>query len=204
MNQSKLSSTAKKMGTFFRVLQRIVGVTVIVVLCVLTVLTIANAMNPETVLGTELNVLEIGNIAIELKPEYAAENNSILGYAWCIGLIDVAWAICFWVGIGMVRKILAAMEAGQPFRKETGLQVKKLAVLSLVWGIVDNISAELEGYFALKTFGLDRLAESDMVQSVSLEHTLDGTFLVIFGLLLLLSYVFQYGEELQQRSDETL
>ena len=34
--------------------------------------------------------------------------------------------------------------------------------------------------------------------------SVDLTFLVYWAILLLLSYVFRYGEELQQLSDETL
>ncbi|MBE6036371.1 MAG: hypothetical protein E7223_01950 [Clostridiales bacterium] len=204
MNITKLSSTAKKLSVFFRVLRKIVGITTIVMLCVLVVLTIANAVNPDTVIGTELNVLELGSVSLELKTEETPSNNSLLVYAWCLGILGSAWAAVLYIGIGYVRKILAPMEAGQPFGKETGSYFKKLAVLSIVWGIAENIGTLLEGHVALKVFGLDQLAGSDALQSISINYNLDLTFLAVFGLLMLMSYVFNYGAELQKLSDETL
>lgn len=35
-------------------------------------------------------------------------------------------------------------------------------------------------------------------------YALDGTFILVAALLFLFSFVFQYGEELQRLSDETL
>ena len=67
MDVQKMTSMAGKLETFFKVMQRIVGIAVIVVICVLTALTVANAVNPDTVIGTGFNVLEIGGVTSNWK-----------------------------------------------------------------------------------------------------------------------------------------
>ena len=42
------------------------------------------------------------------------------------------------------------------------------------------------------------------IQSITSNYQIDLTFLVLFFILLLVSYIFRYGEELQQQVDETL
>ena len=42
------------------------------------------------------------------------------------------------------------------------------------------------------------------IQSITANSQIDLTFLVVFFILLLVSYIFRYGEELQQQVDETL
>ena len=204
MNIDKLTSTARKLNVFFRVMQKIVAITTFAMLCVLVVLTVANAVNPDTVIGTELNILDIGPISIELAEESAPDNASILGYAWVYGGLGALCAAVICLGLGYIRKILAPMEEGSPFHPDTSRYLKKLAVLSLVLGIAQNVGSAVEAASALRSFGLDKLVESGSIRSVTVNYTFDMGFIVIFFLLLLMSYIFSYGSELQKLSDETL
>ena len=56
MEQTKLMSTAKKLGVFFKVMQRIVGIAVIVVICVLTALTVASILGMGVLLSRRKTV----------------------------------------------------------------------------------------------------------------------------------------------------
>jgi len=91
MNIDKLSSTARKLGVFFKVIQKIVGICAIVMLCVLAVLTVANAINPDIVIGTGLNSVDIGYLTIVMAPEDAPSNATILIFTW---IIAIAGAVC--------------------------------------------------------------------------------------------------------------
>ena len=42
------------------------------------------------------------------------------------------------------------------------------------------------------------------IKSITVNSRIDLTFLAVFFILLLTSYIFRYGEELQQQVDETL
>lgn len=204
MNIDKLTSIARKLNVFFRVMQKIVAITTFVMLCVLMVLTAANAVNPDTVIGTELNILDIGPISIELAEESAPDNANILSYAWIYGGLGALCAVVICLGLGYIRKILAPMAEGSPFHPDTSRYLKKLAVLSLVLGVAQNVGSAVEAASALRSFGLDKLVESGTIRSVTVNYTFDIGFIVVFFLLLLMSYIFSYGSELQKLSDETL
>jgi len=204
MNLTKLSSTAKKLDTFFKVLQKIVSISMIVLFCVLTALTVVHFVVPDAVIGTDLNTLDLGPVTIELAEQYTPSNGGILAYVWIYSIPAAICAAAVWFGLRHIRKVLAPMAEGSPFHPDTALHLKKLAYLSLVLGVVQNVGAFLETHTALRTFGLDRLTDSGVIRSLTVNYTLEMGFLVAFFLLLLMSYLFSYGAELQKLSDETL
>jgi len=204
MELQKLSATAKKLGVLFKVLQRITQVAIIVVPCVLGALTIANLMNPNTVIGTDLNSIDIGPVTFTLAESHTPGNWNILLYAWAYGLLGIACGALIHVGLGYIRKILLPMEEGRPFAPETAAYFKKLARLSLGLGIAQNIGGIVECVGAMRAFRLYDFAGSDMIQSITVNYELELGFLVVFFVLLLMSYIFSYGAQLQQLSDETL
>lgn len=204
MENKKLIETARKLNTFFKVIQKIVGIAIIAAACVLIVLTIASALNPESEISTGLNVIDIGPLSIELAEEIAPDNTHILIYVWIYSALAVICAAVIYLGLGYVRKILAPMAEGSPFHPQTARYIKKLAILSLILGVVQNAEKAIEAFTALHLSGLDKLAESEMIRSVGVNYGLELDAVIVFFLLLLMSYVFEYGAQLQKLSDETL
>lgn len=106
-----------------------------------------------------------------------------------------------WIMLGFLVKILRVMENGSPFGGAVSDALAKLAWIVLGFGIggviFDNVVS------ALKYAGLNMPADMK-VTNYFLRTETDLGFIGVFGLLLLLSYVFRYGEELQRRDDETL
>jgi len=204
MENKKLIGTARKLNTFFKVIQRIVGIAIIAAGCVLIVLTIANALNPESEISTGLNVIDIGPLSIELAEESIPDNTHILMYAWIYAALAAICAAVIYMGLGYVRKILAPMAEGSPFHPQTARYIRKLAILSLIMGVVQNAEKAIEAFTALHLAGLDRLVESEMVRSIQVNYALELDALIMFFILLLMSYVFEYGAQLQKLSDETL
>ena len=74
----------------------------------------------------------------------------------------------------------------------------------LLWGIVGNAGKLLETSAALRFFNFEALTATGDIRSITVNHTFDLTFLLVFFLLLLVSYIFRYRTELQRLSDETL
>ena len=200
----KLTKTAARLGTLFRVLQKIELVAMIVIVCVMTVLTIVNAVNPDAIIGEGLNIVALGALEIELALDYTPTNAAILGYAWISVGFGIAWGIVLYIGFGILRRLLEPMTEGNPFHPDTTRYIKKLAVLSLILGILDNIFSAVDTFCALQFFRLDRLMESGIIRRISVDYKLDLTFLVVFFVLLLVSYIFDYGTKLQKLDDETL
>ncbi len=204
MENKKLIETARRLSTFFKVIQKIVGIAIIAAACVLIVLTIADAVNPESEISTGLNVIDIGPLSIELAEENELDNTHILIYAWIYSGLAVICAALIYLGLGYVRKILAPMAEGSPFHTQTSRYIRKLAILSLIMGVVQNVEKAIEAFTALHLSGLDKLADSEMIRSVKVNYGLELDALIMFFILLLMSYVFEYGAQLQKLSDETL
>ena len=204
----KLMKTAKKLDTFFKVVQKIMKVTMIVMVCVLGVLTIANIVNPSAIIANGFYSVDIGPLTIKLTESYSPkDNNMVLLYAWIvIGLAALA-VVAIYYAFGQIRNILQPMSEGNPFDPTVSKNIRKVAYVSVVLGIVANIVSFVETFNALRmidSLNLLQHVQEGTIQSVTANYRFDITFLVVFFLLLLMSYIFRYGEELQQLSDETL
>lgn len=205
---NKLMNTAKKLDTFFKVLQKIMKITLIVVVCVLAVLTITNFVNPDAIIANGFYSVDVGPITIKLAESYSPEdNNMLLAYLWLgIGFVAIV-VIALYYAFGQIRKILKPMSEGNPFDSTVSVNIRKVAYVSIVLGIVANVASFIETFVAIKMidrFNLLENVKEGTIQSITANFSMDVTFLVVFFILLLISYIFSYGEELQQQVDETL
>ena len=107
-------------------------------------------------------------------------------------------------GMGYIREILKPMTEEKPFAAIVSTNLKKLAKLSIVIGILVNIIILSEQIMMIFVFDLPSLLISEKIVHVGGMFKIDLTFLIYWAILMLLSYVFRYGESLQQLSDETL
>ena len=92
----------------------------------------------------------------------------------------------------------------KPFDSIVSTNLKKLAKLSIVIGILVNIIILSEQIMTVFIYDLPGLLISEKITHVTGMFKIDLTFLIYWAILMLLSYVFRYGESLQQLSDETL
>jgi len=204
MNEMKMIKTAKGLDTFFKVLQRIIAVCMIVMVVVVGVLTVVNAINPDAVIGEDFHMVDIGPITVELAEELAPDNGAVLTYAWIAVALGLGAAAATYWAFGCIRKILAPMREGNPFHESVSTNIKKVGCAVLVWGVISNVGKIVETSAALRYFNFESLAATGEIRSVTVNHQCDLTFLLVFFLLLLVSYIFRYGTELQRLSDETL
>lgn len=204
----KLMKTAKRLDTFFLVLQKIIKITMIVMVCVLGVLTVANVVNPNAIIANGFYSVDIGPITIKLAESYSPEdNNMVLAYAWIVVVLAAIAVIAVYYAFGQVRKILQPMSEGSPFHPTVSTNIRKVAYVSIIMGIVTNAVSFIETLNAIEMIEKLNLVEyikDGSIQSITANFNIDMTFLVVFFLLLLMSYIFRYGEELQQQVDETL
>ena len=128
----------------------------------------------------------------------------LLGVGWVGAATADNFAVLTYVARGCVKGILRPMKEGNPFDKGTSRHIKTLAWLSLDIGIVQNIASAVELFVSYNTFKLHDLLISENVKHVNFNFTFESGFIIVFLVLLLMSYVFDYGAELQQLSDETL
>lgn len=204
MKYQKMVKTAKALDKAFAILQRLIITCAAVVVLIVGAFTVATVVNPDFAIGTKPNAVDIGPVTFTLGEVAMPDNNTVLTYAWIMAVAAVAYIVIMWFLLGVVRRILKPMTEGEPFTPFVSKEIRKLAFFSLAIGVISNVASAIETFAAVHLFDLSNLPQNSLIQSVRANLSFDVTFIVIFFVLLLASYIFQYGQELQQLSDETL
>lgn len=204
---NKLTNTAKTLDGIFKFLQILAWIGCIASGVVIVLLGAALLFKLDAgILGEAFNILELGPVTFTLTSEAALSLDQVLIQALLTMAIVLAQVLVLGLLFKYVRAILSPMKDGQPFHNTVSTNLKKLAWLQIIFGIVLNILTMAEAAVTAMFFdnNLSGLLAGGNVTNVHYEVEADMTFLLIAGVLFLLSYIFHYGEELQKLSDETL
>jgi hypothetical protein len=201
----KLCNTSKRLAAFFRVLNimlSVAAVTCLVGLCIIAAGYLFK-LSPEQI-GAGYENIHFGALKLTCAEGYAPDTDAVFLQL----AIDMALAIvCLLLGKRCTKcicDILTPMTKGAPFHATASTNLKKLAVLSIIMGIAINCISIVSQYMAMRKFALAELLLSEKITHVTINYSFDPSFLIFTAVLFLLSYVFRYGEKLQQLSDETL
>lgn len=202
---NSLSNTAKKLDKVFEIVHIVFGA--LAIACIVGVALIAAAyllkLDPNSV-GTGYESFDVGFLELTIAEAYAPDKWLVLLQAAITLLVSCRLFYDSRKGVGYIREILHPMKEEKPFASIVSTNLKKLAGLSIRLGILYNIIILSEQILTVFVYDLPGLLVSEKITHVGGLFTVDLTFLVCWACLLLLSYVFRYGEELQQLSDETL
>lgn len=202
---NNLSNTAKKLDKIFSIAHIVLGAVAIacIVLFVLIGLAYVLKWDPEMI-GTDYENFDIGFLELTVAKQYAPNKWLVLLQA-AITLV-AGFRLCFdgRKGVGYIREILHPMIEEKPFDRIVSTNLKKLARLSINLGILANVIILSEQIMTVFVYDLPSLLISEKITHVGGMFNVDLTFLVFWAVLMLLSYVFGYGEQLQQLADETL
>lgn len=201
----KLTQTASNLNKVFTVAEKVLfALAIAAIVCgALIAACWLFGWNPDMI-GTGYENLDIGILEFSIADGFAPDKNIVLIQ---VAIILALSCSCCLIGRKMVQSIsaiLTPISEGNPFHETISTELKNLAVLSLVLGIVVNLFNVVELIFTTWVYDLPGLLISEKIASVTTNYTLDISFLICSGILLLLSYIFRYGTELQQLSDETL
>lgn len=146
----------------------------------------------------------LGNVTLDLIPDGAVppditRNGIIAGLIFCAFILLLAGKCT-----NIVQGILLPMSEGKPFDSSVATSLRKLGWIALITGAVVEIGNVAFSMLHLSSFNLDALFNSQLVAGYTVEYTMNYNFILLFAVLNLMSYVFRYGEQLQQLSDETL
>lgn len=202
---NSLSNTARKLDKVLEIAHIVLGALAIACIVGVALIAVAYVMkwDPSTI-GTGYESFDLGFIELEAAPAYAPDKWLILLQAAITLLVSSRLMYEGRRGVGYVREILLPMKEEKPFDSTVSTNLKKLSTLSIHLGILWNIIILSEQIIAVFVYRLPDLLLSEKIVHVSGMFSVDLTFLVYWVILLLLSYVFRYGEGLQQLSDETL
>lgn len=160
-------------------------------------------LDPNWVAGG-YNQVAVGFLSVTIGEGYVPSVSAVLLTA--ASQLVVALIALFFsrMVLGCFRKILKPMKEGLPFHDTVCRNLKKSALYVVIWGVLKIASEGLELLLVVSQYHLPSLLLSDKITHVTFTVPMDLRFLLIAAVLLLLSYVFRYGESLQQLSDETL
>ena len=201
----KMKKTAVRLDVFFQVLQVacIVAAAASGVALVMIIACLIFRFDPELI-GTGYNVLDIGFLELEVAESFAPDKYRVLA----IGAVDMAMGVILALlgraCTASVRRLLSPMKEGLPFHESAAACLRRLALLSLIIGVVLNASEIASQLLTEYIYGLEGLILGEKIIGMELHSKLKLSCLVVSGVLLLLSYVFRYGQTLQQLSDETV
>jgi hypothetical protein len=204
MNTAKMMKTANGLDKLFKVLRTLVVVAMIVLVVVLGMLSVVELVNPGAKIGENFGEISIGQIVFSLSEENVPNNRMVLGYTWLYAVVGLLGAAVIWYGLGVVRSLLAPMKQGQPFCESVCGDLKKLGIVSIAMGLVNNLGNWIEGFAMLKMFNLTQRELGGVIERVTINFQLDPGFVLVFFVIMLVRCIFQYGMQLQQLSDETL
>ena len=202
---NNLSNTAKKLDKVFEIVHIVFGA--LAIACIVGTALIGAAYllkwDPSRI-GTGYENFDIGFLELTVAEAFAPDKWLILLQAAITLLVGCRLFYDGRKGVGYIREILRPMKEEKPFDSVVSTNLKKLAALSIHLGIFYNIIILSEQIIAVFVYDLPSLLISEKITHVGGMFQIDLTFLIYWAILLLLSYVFRYGEQLQQLSDETL
>ena len=202
---NNLSNTAKKLDKVLEIAHIVFGA--LAIACIVGVAMIAAAyvlrLDP-SMIGTGYENFDVGFLELTVAESYAPDKWMILLQAAISLAVSCRLFYDARRGVGYIREILNPMKEEKPFDSIVSTNLKKLAKLSINLGILGNIIILSEQIMTVFVYDLPGLLVSEKITHVGGMFQVDLTFLIYWAILLLLSYVFRYGEELQQLSDETL
>ena len=148
--------------------------------------------------------IQLGEVTLDLIPNGTIPlgTSRLLGYGSLVLTTVLFLYGAKWLQI--VQSILTPMAEGRPFDANVSGNLRKLSLITLIVGGISQIINMVFFFFQLNSINLDNLFNPEYVAGYTVENVIDTNFLIIFGVLLLMSHVFRYGEELQKLSDETL
>ena len=201
----KLSTTAKTLDKILQIVYAVFGALAIASIVVVAMAGVSYALDLDAEsLLTSFASFDIGFLEIEVAQDFIPDAWIVLMQAIII-LSGACVAIVFArKGIVYIRQILKPMAEEKPFDSIVSTNLRKLAKLSVFLGILCNIVILAEQFILVFSYDLRGLLLSDKIPVVDFNFEFDLSFLLTWAILMLLSYVFQYGEQLQQLSDETV
>ena len=202
---NNLTNSARKLDKVFEIAHIVFGALAIASIVGVALIAVAYVLKLDpTFIGTGYESFDIGFVELEVAESYAPDKWLILAQAAFTLLVSCRLFYDGRRGLGYVREILKPMIDEKPFDSIVSTNLKKLAKLAIVIGILVNIIILSEQIMTVFVYDLPGLLISEKITHVTGMFKIDLTFIVYWAILMLLSYVFRYGESLQQLSDETL
>lgn len=156
------------------------------------------------VYNTLFGSIRIDYLQLIFKDDAALHKDSMSMWLPLILLITAIFVFIIYKAVQTIESICTIAMDHTPFDVRVSNHIKNLAKYILAGGIVFNILEVCRIMQFKQTINFDLLFNTKYVTQINFDIRLHLSFLVFVALIYLLSYIFRYGQELQQLSDETL
>jgi len=198
----KLMKTSKVVDTILKVVYKILQVGGIIISVAVGICLVAAALGklPQP----EFTGVSFGDVSLEFAEAIKTDSTFLfveMGTTMIMALIAIA-ITCYLIKV--LRRVLVPMMEGQPFDGTVSTNIKKLGITIIAGGLIIDIIEVIGSNMAFYMYDAAELFLSDNISKVTINSDI-GMGNVLAGILvIMLSYVFRYGEELQKQADETL
>ena len=199
MDNKKMITTARNLDTLFKFTEGFMKAFAIVFAVFFVLMKI---FKEKMVMGSFS--LDLDFVKLHLTGEYGAVTGLVLNHfdliliSGCLGCIAIRY------GLKVIRSILAPMKEGRPFDGEVPAGLRKLAWVCLVGGGLIQLLGIASRILLVNALPMDMIFSSPAIESVEYVYMFDFGFVWMFIVMILLARIFEYGQKLQQESDETL
>ena len=204
MNNKKMINTAKNLDILANILGKVVGVFGVLAVFIFALFFIFGDIVFDTGAFTSSLTLNLDFIKFYLSEHFVLGTEHFKIYL--LLLIIPGGITCFAVFYisTLIRKLLAPMKNGRPFESGAAEHLKKIGWIILVNGVIKEAFAVAAQMLSVKVYGLEDFFTSPSIERTEFIYTYDINFILVACAIFLLSYIFKYGQQLQQESDETL
>ena len=148
--------------------------------------------------------LDFEFIRLHLAQEYQTITPMFRVYTAAILAMGAVYAAALMILSRMIRAILAPMKEGRPFESSVCASLKKIAYWVFAVGGISQVMQMISSALMMRAYPIDAVFSSSAVTQIEYSFSIDLSFLLAGFVVLFLSWVFAYGQTLQQEADETL
>ena len=156
------------------------------------------------VYNTLFGSIRIDYLQLIFNDDLALNKDKMSMWLPLIFLITAIFVFIIYKAVQTIESICTITMDHTPFDVRVANHIKNLAKYILAGGIVFNILEVCRVLYFKQILNFDLLFNTKYVTQINFDIRLHLSFLVFAVLIYLLSYIFRYGQELQQLSDETL
>ena len=195
----KSKALLKNMCSILKVVRQVCLISIVLLIG----LSLFYAFNKD-VYNTLFGSIRIDYLQLIFKDDAALNKDSMSMWLPLIFLITDIFVFIIYKSIQTIESICTIAMDHTPFDVRIANHIKNLAKYILVGGIVFNILEVCRVLYFKQIINFDLLFNSKYVTQIKFDIRIEFSFLIFAALIYLLSYIFRYGQELQQLSDETL
>ncbi len=198
----RMMKTTRVIDGFVKVFRGICfGVAIAVVILLAIELVLPQAQFEELVNSSEM-MMDFGNVEVHTNRALSLQGPVRTTVTLMLVCAALAMSLAAW-GLNLLHRVLVPMRDGRPFDGSVSGALRKLGWVTLFGGLGVKFLSWTVSLLELRLYDFSEIFLPETVTGYTVHIPLGGG-LIAPVVILLLSHVFQYGEQLQRQSDETL